>query len=103
MIFLMALNWRRGKRRPEDKPPTYYVEQPEIDPLKPDELVTVARFCSSLEAELGKSTLENEGIEAAIMGAIISSIHGSSTRMGIALNVRSEDTERALAILRDIR
>ena len=63
-------------------------------------LVRIKSYRYLHEAEIAKSVLESEGIEAFIDNENIANINWVYTSMdGIGLNVRDEDTDRALEIL----
>ena len=65
------------------------------------ELITVAEFATSADAEMARNFLEANGIPACVSG----SIHGISTTKGLPLGsivqVTEADRERALELLRN--
>jgi hypothetical protein len=67
-----------------------------------DPFVTVATYASDVEAQLAKNLLENEGIEAIMVGDLINTaLAGISAILGdqIVLQVRASNAQRAVAIL----
>ncbi len=63
-----------------------------------DELVTIARFATAVEANVARARLEVEGIDADVAGefSILSGLDGSAT---IELQVAGRDVELAAGIL----
>lgn len=70
------------------------------DARKEPELVTIQVFNDELEANFAKSTLEAEGIDSMLSGDNAGGMEPPlSLAQGIRLVVRSEDLERARAVL----
>jgi hypothetical protein len=71
-----------------------------------DKLVTVMTFDQSFEAQLAKNLLENEGITSVVCGEYSSNILSLGTAVGlprqIALQVRENDAQRAVALLAEV-
>lgn len=95
-VFAVYLLIRRLRRLGAgESPPAFYVEEPRPDPSRgPDELVTIAWFRRTDEAEMWAENLRQAGIEAAVVGGV---------RSTPTLTVRSEDVKRAIEILREIQ
>jgi hypothetical protein len=70
-----------------------------------ERLVTVETFSSAWEAQLARSCLEAEGIQAIIADEHFLRLYGplSSTLGGMRLQVRPEEAERAAELLRNRR
>ena len=67
---------------------------------KDPDLVTICVFNDELEANFAKSTLESEGVDSMLSGDNAGGMEPPlSLSQGIKLIVRSEDAERAEAIL----
>ena len=64
-----------------------------------DKLVTLAAFSDSLQSELAKAKLEAEGIECIITEDVTHSLFGYAAG-AIKLQVKKNDTEKALKILK---
>jgi hypothetical protein len=65
------------------------------------QLVTIAEFDNSFDAELARVTLENEGIKSSIVGDNLGSVMPySTTPYTIQLQVFEADSENASEILR---
>lgn len=69
-----------------------------------DELETIARFSSPMEAELTRGRLEEEGIQARLMGVTSSGLLTGIDYItgGIDLLVTREDAERARRVLAEL-
>lgn len=70
-----------------------------------EELVTVAREISALNANLVRLRLEADGIRCFMAGEILASVVGSPSSMGneISIQVQAFDAAAARRILREIR
>ena len=70
-----------------------------------EELVTVAREISALNANLVRSRLEADGIFCFMAGETLASVVGSPSSMGneISIQVQAFDAVRARRILREIK
>jgi hypothetical protein len=64
-----------------------------------DKLITIANYSDSLQAELSKAALENEGIASVIIEDVTHNLFGFATDK-IKLQVKQSDAEKALEILR---
>lgn len=66
-----------------------------------DEWITIATFFDSVEANLAKTKLESEEIEALLQDEHVSSLYGSGPApAGIRLQVPADQAQRAKKILR---
>ncbi len=67
----------------------------------PDDLVTIMKFPSPVDAEIAKSRLESEGIPAFLGNELASGMMPflSSGLGGVSLQVAAHDAERAKEIL----
>ena len=63
-----------------------------------ERLITIATFGESLQAEISKTKLEDEGIKCLLAEDPTHSLYGFAAG-GIRLRVRESDAERALQIL----
>ena len=68
-----------------------------------DDLVTIATFSSTVDAELAKSRLESEGISAALGNELASGLMPflGPGLGGVTLQVANHDVERAKEVLGD--
>ncbi len=91
-------------------PDIHLVTEEELRPSRPPEpevpesLVTVGRFPTPWEAQLARTLLESEGIDACVMEERLPPV-SLLTGMPLALNrveVHPEDAERALALLAQV-
>jgi hypothetical protein len=64
-----------------------------------DKLVTIAEFQSDLEAQMAKSDLQANGIDAIIVGESIKDLLPADGMLNVQLQVFARDAERARAIL----
>jgi len=64
-----------------------------------DKLVTIAEFQSDLEAQMAKSALEEDGINAIIVGGSIKDLLPADGMLNVQLQVFEHDAERAGAVL----
>jgi hypothetical protein len=66
-----------------------------------DKFTTVATFNNTVEAQLAKNLLENEGIECIVVGGFSSDVFFGSITAGdpIGLQVQEEDAKRAAGVL----
>jgi hypothetical protein len=66
-----------------------------------DDLVTIATFSSTVDAELAKSRLESEGINVALGNELASGLmpYLGSGLGGVTLQVANHDVERAKEVL----
>ena len=64
-----------------------------------DKLVTIAEFESDLEAQMAKSDLQANGIDAIIVGGSIKDLLPVDGMLNVQLQVFSRDAEQAGAIL----
>ena len=64
-----------------------------------DRLVTIAEYSTAFEAELAKVRLENEGIEAGIVGEDLVTNMYTIDAIKVELQVFEKDVEQAEAIL----
>jgi hypothetical protein len=64
-----------------------------------DKLVTIAEFQSDLEAQMAKSDLQANGIDAIIVGESIKDLLPADGMLNVQLQVFARDAERAGAIL----
>ncbi|MBN1125231.1 MAG: DUF2007 domain-containing protein [Sedimentisphaerales bacterium] len=68
-------------------------------PHTEDELVTIAEFGHEFEAEMARIALENEGIEATIVGGDLVANMPTIEDIKIQLQVFEKDVERAEQVL----
>jgi hypothetical protein len=92
MWALISL-WKRRRRR-HDSREWLAQDAAQFAGLQPNELVTIGRFVSPLDASNCRIRLESLGIDAVVFGEMIPGYRGS-----VDLRVRAEDAERALAAL----
>ena len=64
-----------------------------------DRLVTIAEFQSDIEAQMAKSALEDNGIDAIIVGGPIKDLMPVDGMLNVQLQVFARDAERAGAVL----
>jgi hypothetical protein len=64
-----------------------------------DRLVTIACFQSDIEAQLAKFALEDNGIDAIIVGGPIKDLLPVDGMLNVELQVFARDAERARAVL----
>lgn len=65
-----------------------------------DELVTVAKYENSFDAELDKLTLDNAGIESVLLGQdLVGMLTYGVPSITIQLQVRQKDAEKARQML----
>ena len=64
-----------------------------------DKLVTIAEFESDLEAQMAKSDLQANGIDAIIVGGSIKDLLPVDGMLNVQLQVFARDAEQAGAIL----
>jgi hypothetical protein len=68
------------------------------------DLITVAEFSASPEATLAKNLLADEGIEAVLSEEYTGDLFELASNMGsVKLQVRSDDAERARALLDSVK
>lgn len=66
-----------------------------------DKLVTIAEYQSDLEAQLAKTTLQGNDIEAVIMGETVKHMMPFDGMLIVQLQVFQRDVERAKKLLED--
>jgi hypothetical protein len=71
-----------------------------MHPVHYESLVTVATFAAPWEAQLARARLEAEGIEARLADEHLARLGLSHAIGGVRLQVREEEAEAALAVLR---
>ena len=64
-----------------------------------DKLVTVEEFETGFEAELAKTRLEEEGIEAIVMGGELATNRGAVGLIPVELQVFEKDAQKAAQII----
>jgi hypothetical protein len=64
-----------------------------------DKIVTIAEFQNDLEAQMAKSTLQSEGINAIIVGESIKDLLPADGMLNVQLQVFARDAEQARTIL----
>ncbi len=64
-----------------------------------DKLVTVEEFETGFEAELAKVRLEEEGIEAIVMGGELATNRGAVGPIAVELQVFEKDAQKAAQII----
>ena len=67
-----------------------------------DRLVTVGRYSDPIAAELARSRLESDGLAGFIQGGGLGSLLPTAVVYPILLQVRAEDSGRALEILAEV-
>jgi hypothetical protein len=64
-----------------------------------DRLITIAEFQSDIEAQMAKSALQDNGIDAIIVGGPIKDLLPVDGMLNVELQVFARDAERAKAVL----
>ena len=64
-----------------------------------DKLVTIAEFQSEIEAQMAKTALGDNGIEAIIVGGAVKDLIPVDGMLNVELQVFAADTEKARAVL----
>ena len=64
-----------------------------------DKLVTIAEFQSEIEAQMAKTALQDNGIEAIIVGGAVKDLMPVDGMLNVELQVFAFDTEKARAVL----
>ena len=64
-----------------------------------DKLVTIAEYQSDLEAQMAKAALQEDGIDAIIVGGPIMNLLPTDGMLNVQLQVFARDAERAGALL----
>ncbi|RKY11600.1 MAG: hypothetical protein DRP65_03815 [Planctomycetota bacterium] len=64
-----------------------------------DKIVTIAEFQSDLEAQMAKAALQENGIDAIIVGGPIMNLLPADGMWNVQLQVFARDAERAGAVL----
>ena len=67
-----------------------------------DDLVTVGRFLDPIGAQVARSRLESDGLTCFVQGGGLGSLLPTATVFPILLQVRAEDSGRALEILAEV-
>ena len=86
------------------RPQDYYVEEP-VAPglLEIDGFVVIARFQESFMADLCRQKLEVEGIECVVLNQpTVGTERDLRLEGGIRIAVRSEDSENAASLIREV-
>jgi len=64
-----------------------------------DKLITIAEYQSDLEAQMAKAALQENGIDAIIVGGPIKDLLPADGMLNVQLQVFARDAERAGAVL----
>ena len=64
-----------------------------------DKVVTIAEFQSDLEAQMAKSALEDNGIDAIIVGGPVKDLLPADGMLNVQLQVFEHDAEKARVVL----